>query len=61
MLGGKVKGKSTSQNSSKPKYRLKKVGDWNSGGGGGGGLNTQVSFSFFRTQLLLKTRHLPHI
>lgn len=34
MLGGKVKGKSTSQNSNKPKYRLKKVGGGILGGGG---------------------------
>ena len=45
MLGGKVKGKATSQKSNKPKYRLKKVG----GGILGGELNTQVSFLFQNT------------
>ena len=50
MLGGKVKGKATSQNSNKPKYRLKKVGGGILGGGVGGvGLNTQVSFLFQNT------------
>ena len=48
MLGGKVKGKATSQNTNKPKYRLKKV---TSGilVGGSADLNTQVSFLFHNT------------
>ena len=44
MLGGKVKGKATSQNSNKPKYRLKKVG-----GGILGGIKCSGFFSFQNT------------